>query len=220
MKLIIIGSGGAGAEVASYIEEINLLTPGKIALCGFIDDSYPRYLANAAKYALDAPYAGTIEGHEYLSDHEYVMAFSDPQKKLELTHAFNARGVKMASIIHPSTKVARSAVIAKGNIIGAFCLIGPNAIVGENNLITSYSFVSHDCVIGKCNFLSSAGLSGHVEIGDGNFFGIRATVIPHIKIGSLNTVQAGMIVDKDVSNSETLFYRFKEKISVIDGRSA
>lgn len=217
MKLIIIGSGGAAAEVASYVEEINSLTPGKIALCGFIDDSYQSYLANSAKYIYDAPYMGAVEGHVYLADHEYVLAFSDPKKKLELTRFLNTKGVRMASIIHPTANVARSAVIAKGNIIGAFCLIGPNAVIGENNLITSYSFVSHDCVIGKCNFLSSAGLSGNVELGDGNFFGIRATVIPHITVGSLNKVQAGMVVDRDIGSSETVFYRFKEKISMLNG---
>jgi acetyltransferase-like isoleucine patch superfamily enzyme len=58
-------------------------------------------------------------------------------------------------------------------------------------------------------------MSGGVQIGDANFFGIRATLLPEVRIGSNNVIQAGMIVDKDVGNHETVFYKYKERIQLI-----
>jgi UDP-3-O-[3-hydroxymyristoyl] glucosamine N-acyltransferase len=82
-------------------------------------------------------------------------------------------------------------------------------------MLTSYSFISHDCKIGNNNFFSTAGLGGNVTVGNNNFFGIRATVLPNISIGDKNTIQAGMIVDKEVKNDNIVFHRFKEKVIAI-----
>lgn len=40
--------------------------------------------------------------------------------------------------------------------------------------------------------------------------GIRVTTVPDIIIGNRNKIQAGMIVDKNVGDDSTLFYRYKE----------
>ena len=80
------------------------------------------------------------------------------------------------------------------------------------NTITSYSFISHDTIIGNGNFCSTVGIAGRVSIGNDNFFGIRSTILPDIVIGDRNVIQAGMIVDKSVENSSTVFYKYKERI--------
>ena len=48
-----------------------------------------------------------------------------------------------------------------------------------------------------------------------NFFGLHSAVIPKTKVGNNNTIQAGMIVDKDLKNNEVIFHKFKEKIQII-----
>jgi UDP-3-O-[3-hydroxymyristoyl] glucosamine N-acyltransferase len=63
--------------------------------------------------------------------------------------------------------------------------------------------------------MSTSGFSGNVKIGNNNFFGIRSTVLPSVIIGSDNTIQAGMTIDKNISDNETIYYRFKEKVSII-----
>ena len=52
-------------------------------------------------------------------------------------------------------------------------------------------------------------------MGDNNYFGIRATILPSLNVGSNNLIQAGMIVDKNISDSETVFYRYKESVRII-----
>jgi acetyltransferase-like isoleucine patch superfamily enzyme len=51
----------------------------------------------------------------------------------------------------------------------------------------------------KFQFFSTAGICGNVQIGDENIFNIRSTVIPLVKIGNNNLIQAGMVVDKDIT---------------------
>ena len=64
-------------------------------------------------------------------------------------------------------------------------------------------------------FLSVAGLAGSVKVGSNNYFGLRSTVIPGVEVGNNNVIQAGMIVDKNVKDDTTVFYRFKEKVMAI-----
>jgi bifunctional N-acetylglucosamine-1-phosphate-uridyltransferase/glucosamine-1-phosphate-acetyltransferase GlmU-like protein len=58
-------------------------------------------------------------------------------------------------------------------------------------------------------------LCGHTTVGDDNYMGIRATTVPEISIGDRNKIQAGMILDKNVGDDSTVFYRYKEKLLAI-----
>lgn len=81
--------------------------------------------------------------------------------------------------------------------------------------LTSQTCISHDCVVGFNNVFSTVIVCGRTIIGNENTFNIRSTVIPDRKIGSGNIIQAGMIVDKNIEDKTTLFYRFKEKVLAI-----
>ena len=105
--------------------------------------------------------------------------------------------------------------IGVGNIVFPFSILEKNAIVGNYNFLTTYCFISHDCVVGDNNFFSVAGIAGSVKVGDNNYFGIRSTVIPGIEIGNNNVVQAGMVVDKNIKDNTTVFYRYKEQVLAI-----
>ncbi|MEG1556451.1 MAG: hypothetical protein RR356_06980, partial [Bacteroidales bacterium] len=100
-------------------------------------------------------------------------------------------------------------------IINPFSIVGPKAKIGNYNLLTSYSAISHDCRVGDNNVFSSTILCGHVTVGHDNSFGIKASVIPHVKIGNHTIIQAGMTVDKEVPDHATVFHRFKEKVLAI-----
>ena len=94
-------------------------------------------------------------------------------------------------------------------------MLGPNVDIGNFNLLTSQSIISHDSIVGNYNFFSTCLLCGHTSVGNDNYCGIRSTMIPSIKIGDRNVIQAGMIIDKNVGNDTTVFYRYKEKVMVI-----
>jgi sugar O-acyltransferase (sialic acid O-acetyltransferase NeuD family) len=216
INIVIIGSGAIAAEVCSYINDINVLALKKIRVIGFIDDNFENFKKNSIKYKFDQPYLGTTDSYEFNEESKFIFGFSNIKSRLNFLRKDIANKISFITIIHPTALIADTAVIGEGNIINPNCVIGPNAIIGNNNILTSYSFISHDCNVGNNNFFSTSGLSGNVSVGDNNFFGIRVTVIPEVTIGSNNLIQAGMTIDKNVTDDETVFYRYKEKISIIN----
>ena len=215
INVIILGSGAVAAEVCSYIRDINKTAIEKINVKGFIDDNPENFKINAIKYKFGQPYLGTSDSYAFNDEDKYIFGFANIKSRLNFLDKDISRKMSFITIIHPTALIADSASIGDGNIIYPNCVIGPNATIGNNNILTSYSFISHDCHVGNNNFFSTSGLSGNVIVGNNNFFGIRVIVIPEVIIGSNNLIQAGMTIDKNVSDDETVFYRFKEKISII-----
>ncbi|MDV3575615.1 hypothetical protein CMU59_01070 [Elizabethkingia anophelis] len=214
--IIFIGSGAVASEVISYLEDIEKLNPlQKFEVHGFLNDNEEDFRIKSEKYDFRGNFLGPINEHQFSDDYSYIFGFADPNGKNNIAQKLDIGSLDFPTIIHPSVVISKSAKLGKGNIIYPNSVIGPNCKIGNFNLITSYSFISHDCEIGDYNFLSTAGLAGNVKIGNKNFFGIRSTIIPSVTIGSENTIQAGMIIDKNVADNETVFYRFKEKMTII-----
>lgn len=214
--IIFIGSGAVASEVISYLEDIQNQNPNAVfEIYGFLNDSEEDFKSKSEKYDLNGKFLEGINEHQFSENYSYIFGFASPEGRERIVKSINIDVLDFPNIIHPSVVISKSAKLGKGNVIYPNSVIGPNVNIGNFNLVTSYSFVSHDCVIGDYNFLSTAGLAGNVTIGDKNFFGIRSTVIPSVTLGSNNTIQAGMVIDKNVSDNETVFYRFKEKVTII-----
>lgn len=214
--IIFIGSGAVASEVISYLEDIEKQNPEtKFEIHGFLNDDEEDFYLKSQKYGFEGAFLGPIAEHNFSNEFSYIFGFADANGKSRIVESITNESIDFPNIIHPSVVISKSAKLGKGNVIYPNSVIGPNVNIGDFNLVTSYSFISHDCVIGDFNFLSTAGLAGNVSIGNKNFFGIRSTVIPSISIGSNNTIQAGMMIDKNVSDNETVFYRFKEKVTII-----
>ena len=95
-------------------------------------------------------------------------------------------------------------------------MIGPNTKIGNFNFLNSNVAIGHDSKIANNNIFSpSCCIAGYSEIGKNNFFGLHSAVIPGKKIGNKNKIQAGMIVDNNINDNQTIFHRFKEKVSIL-----
>ena len=212
MDYILIGSGGLASEVVDCIlaKQETVGEPGRII--GMVNDSEDLFHEQNYRYGFEAVYLGSIHSHQYDRKFGYIIAFSDIQRRKQLVLDLLRADYHLPTIIHPSVSIPKSSSIGHGCVIGPYVIIGRNVRIGVGNIITAYSFLSHDCQIGSYNFLSTVGLAGKSQLGDENFFGIRSTVLPHISVGNRNTVQAGMIVDTNVGDDTTIFYRFKEKL--------
>jgi len=122
----------------------------------------------------------------------------------------------LATLINPSANVSPSAKIGKGVVIALHVNIGPNAVIGDYTLVNSRCSIGHDTQLGKFNFISpNVCFSGFSKVGDENLFGINSSTIPGIEVGNRNKIMAGMTLDKNVGDDETVFYRYKEKIIAI-----
>ncbi len=212
-KTVIIGTGAVAAELTAYISDNNKIVAEELKreIIGYIDYDYnvEKYWR---KYNLSAPVIGDIDSFDFSQNIEVLIGISDINFRNKIIAIVKEKNGVFGQFIHSSVIFSKQCEIGIGNIIYPFCIVGPNTKIGNFNLITSYSFISHDTIIGNGNFCSTVGIAGRVSIGNDNFFGIRSTILPDIVIGDRNVIQAGMIVDKSVENSSTVFYKYKERI--------
>lgn len=212
-KIIIVGSGGHGAELSDYIKYNEKVTGVKeFEVIGFLDDNP----ANYANYQFGAPLIGGVRDHDVRHDCSYLMGIANLQYRKLFVDRYSSDGAQFISLIHSTAFISESAQLGQGVIIGPMANIGPNVVVGDHTLINSRCSLGHDTKVGTFNFISpNVCFSGFTEIGDGNLFGINSATIPGIKVGNNNKIMAGMVLDKNVGNDEVVFFRFKEKVIAI-----
>jgi len=212
--IVIIGSGGLAADLTLCFENTSFGPYKDISIKGYIDYEYniDKYWK---RYHLDKPVLNDIDSYKVNEEEYYVIGIADVDFRKVVIKKIKEKGGRFINLIHPTAIVDKNVTIGTGNLIGPQCLVGPNVRLGDFNVILAQSIVSHDCVVGNNNVFATSLLCGHVKVGDDNFFGIRSTVVPHINIGNRNKIQAGMIVDSNVSEDSVIFHRLKEKILVI-----
>jgi UDP-3-O-[3-hydroxymyristoyl] glucosamine N-acyltransferase len=215
-NVIILGTGGCAAEVTFLIDDNNSKAPAseRINIMGYID--YADHLKdNYDKYDFEAPVLCDIDSYQPKPNEEVLIAVMNIDFKQKMIKALLDKNANIGSFIHHSVVMPKNISIGEGNIVFPFCVLEKYSTIGSYNLLISYSFVAHDAVVGDNNFLSAAGIAGSVKVGNNNYFGLRSTVIPRVEIGNNNVIQAGMLVDKNVKDNTTVFYRFKEKVMAI-----
>jgi sugar O-acyltransferase (sialic acid O-acetyltransferase NeuD family) len=210
-NLIVIGAGGHAAEISDYLELI-IANNQTINLVGFLDDNINSY----SSYSFNAPYLGTIKEHQIRTDVSYVIGIAAVQTRKKIICYFENNGAQFMSLIHPTAYISPSASLGKGVIVAPYANIGPKVSIGDYNLLNARCSIGHDSVLGSNNFITpNVSLSGNTIVGDDNLFGINSATIPGIEIGSRNTIAAGMVIDKPVTDDTTVFFRYKEKIIAI-----
>lgn len=213
-KIIFFGTGAVAAELTSYLEDSDWGEKSGFEIKGYVA-SDEAGMINWRNYKYSKPYLGLFDDYKIETDDYFVLALGNSMIKRILVEKIKSSGGKLATLIHPTTTIAKTAQLGVGNILCPFVMIGPNVTIGDFNLLTSQSIISHDSVVGNYNFFATALLCGHTIVGDDNYMGIRVTTIPEITIGNRNRIQAGMIVDKNIGNDSTMFYRYKEKVLAI-----
>jgi sugar O-acyltransferase (sialic acid O-acetyltransferase NeuD family) len=212
-EVIIIGSGGHGAELDDYINHNNSL-PGteKYKIIAYLDDNPDNY----SMYQFSAPLMGGVKNHAVRKDIYYIIGIANLKFRQKFVEQYLKDGARFLSVIHASAYISRSSNIGVGAIIGPHVNLGPNTIIGDFSIVNSRSSLGHDTIIGKYNFISpNVCFSGFSIIGNGNLFGINSATIPEIHIGNNNKIMAGMIIDRNVGDDTVVFHRYKERVIAI-----
>lgn len=199
--IVIIGTGAVAAEITLFFPVVK----GYLEYSSNIDKYYNHY-------NLKRPVLGDIDSYSIQPSDSFILAFADIEFRKKMTAKIKSRGGALLNHIHPSVIVSPDFVMGEGNVIYPQCIISTNVKIGSYNLLTCQSILSHDCEIQDNNVLATTLLCGHVKAGSNNSFGIKSTAIPHVTIGDGNTIQAGMIIDKNIENNTTIFHKFKEKV--------
>ena len=211
-KVYIIGTGGFAAELTEYINDNNKKESNKIEIQGYFDINNKNYKI----YNFEAPFLGEEEKYTFPKNATIYLAVGDNLIRKRIIDYFKNNSINFGTFIHHSCIVSSSATIHSGNILCPNIIIGPNVILEKNNLINYKTAIPHDCQIGESNVFSpNVNITGYTIIGNNNFFGISSSSIPNIKIGNNNKIQAGLTVDRNITDNNIVFTMSKIKTMVL-----
>lgn len=202
-KIIIVGAGGFGREVACWME--HMFKAGMEGVFGgFLDDTKPAAPTLDADYPY--PLLGRVDDYVPQENDRFVIAIGRPADKLRVAHALKARGARFVNLIHPTATVARTARLGEGIVLFPYTIVSANAVVGDFVALNSYSAVGHDATVGAGSTISAyVDLTGYVSLGDAVFVGTHAAVLPKVRVSAGATIGAGAIVMRNVAEGATVY---------------
>ena len=203
-KIVLIGAGGFGREVASIIEVINRhVNPQRYELLGFLDDSEQYHDGMM------------INGYPWLGKTEWILDHKDdvycncsignPHVKAQIQKKLTALGVRFETIIALAGFIAPYTEIGEGCVFYGGVTISVNCKIGDGVVMNQMVNIGHDTVIGDyTTIMPTTGISGNCKIGQEVSIGGHAFIIPGRKVGDNATIAAGSIVFSNVKAGTTV----------------
>ncbi len=204
-KLIIIGAGGLGKEVAWTALAMNQAWSGtdRWELIGFADDNEALHGREVwGLRVVGRPEAIAAAGNNELWFHCAVG--NNAQRELVAERCLKI-GMTPASIIHPSVLVAPRCTIGNGTYIGAGSIVNPDVTIGRFVLINQRVAIGHDAVVedfAQAN--PGAQINGACRISRQALIGSNASLHPGIEVGANAVVGSNSQVVRNVRAGTTV----------------
>ena len=205
--IVIIGAGGHGREVRSYIEDL-VRRGERLRLVGFVDEGKPRGMWAGVEIlggfeALEA-FLRLRQGWVL----HYITAVGDNAARQRLVQKVQrvVRNMECAggnlvawTLRHPMAIVGEDVEIGEGSCLAPGSIITTRVRIGKNCIVNVNASISHDSTIGDfVNVNPGATICGNVRIGKGCYIGAGATVIDGVSVGEWTIVGAGAVVVDDL----------------------
>ncbi len=203
-EIIIYGSGGMAREVVELIEDINCIKP-TWSILGYLDD----IKGDCGEVVNGYKIIGTGELLKKL-DHpsNVVLALSNPEAKEKICSSIRDCPLNFPVLIHPSARVARSARIGEGSIIGIDCIVSVNVDIGRHVFLNMRTVVGHDAIIRDyCSCLVNCVIAGDVSVDERALLGSGCIIMEKSRIGKKARVGMGSIVTCDVQDNHVVMSR-------------
>ncbi len=178
---------------------------GDVALDAGITAAWIEGLTRAREDpAHDPPILWVETQGDFRPDLPIVPAIGSPRRR-ELIERLITSGRRMATIVHPSAVVARSAVIGDGCVILPPVVVGARTTIGPGTIVNRGALIGHRTTIGRHAFVGpGANIAGGVTIGDGAYIGLGSIVRDDRSVGEGAVVGAGAVVVSDVTAGTTV----------------
>lgn len=132
-----------------------------------------------------------------------VIAIDDPHRRDRVQSAFEARKVKIASLI--GGYLGSDSEAGPGLVVQRLAHLSERCRIGRGVRINVAANVMHDSQLGDfVTIAPNAVVLGRVTIGRHSYVGANATILPGLEIGSNCTVGAGSVVTRDVLNGSVV----------------
>jgi len=201
MNLIIVGAGGLGREIYSWLSQ-EIKEKPNYKINGFIDDN----LNALDKFDYPVKVIGTITNYQPKPGEKLILSILDPKAKKRIVRSLSKKGAKFFKLIHPTAIIGKNVNIGEGCIICPNCVLSSDIQIGDFVFINISSNIGHDAIIGDFTSINvNVDIMGRVKVGRECLFGVGAKVIPGRKIGDNVVIGAGSIVIRNFKSNITIF---------------
>lgn len=197
-RFSIIGGGGFGQEVVSYIYELYRDENLEIRVW----DKNPDINFNEIP---GLTFGGSLDNISVCLSEEVLICIGDCKIRSSISDFLNSRGINLGKFIHPSAVISSFAQIEPGCIILPFSCISTDVFIGCNTVINSHVAVGHHATIGPNSVISPQCLiSGGARLGSETFLGAASIITPGKSIGSSSKIAAGSVVYRNADSGAFL----------------
>lgn len=217
MRYIIIGGGGFGLELFTYlaadISSGRLPAPARLAI---LDDGSD---CEVLRRIPEAAYLGRLENFTPESDDEGLIAFGSPGNRRRIASVATARDLRLGRYVHPTAWVAPNARLGNGVILCPHVIVSAFAEIGDNVAINVHGGVGHGANVGEHTVMGPYSvINGDCALGEGCLLGSRATLFPKVQLGRGCSVDAHTTVRRSAGDFKIL--ASKRQDQVVDDRIA
>ena len=196
-KIVIVGAGGFGREVAWVVERINKVQP-TFEILGFCDDAPEKRAGMCDTYPLLGP-SETVKAR--FGAVGFFCAIGNNHTRQSVQATMQTAGHEPVTIIDPTALIARGVVIGLGSYVGINSVASVGVQMGEGVIVNHQVCVGHDVTLDDfAQLCPGVCVSGGCEIGEGALLGTLAGTIPLKRIGAWATVGAGTMALRDVAD--------------------
>ena len=196
-RLIIVGCGGFGREVADVVTAINAVA-SSFELLGFADDNPSREDLERLE-RLGAPYLGTCDDVLASPPSEFVIGIGNGTVRRLLDQQFLDAGWVAATLMHPQASIGANVVLGPGTVVCAGARLTTNIRLGRHVHVNLNSTIGHDCNVDDYASINPlVAVSGNVTIGSGAMLGTHSAILQNVTIGPDATVGGAALVVRDV----------------------
>ena len=199
-RLVIVGAGGFGREVQSWIETSpKWLHEHGNAPIVFVDDAAP-------PVPVRAPIVSRLEGFVPEVDDLVLVAIGAPLVRRSVVSRLRDHGAQFTSFVHDNAVIGDGVTVGAGSIICPGSILSTDIVLGEQVHINTNCMIGHDVSLGSFSTLStSCNLGGGVVVGENTFVATGTSVIPGRKVGMGAYVGVGSVVIRHVPDGVTVF---------------
>ena len=190
IRLLILKGESFADEIADLASDIP-----QFEVAGFVVNQEP-YVRGSTHLGLpvywyeDLAHAG--------AEYRYLCGIGTT-RRWQFTEQIEKMGLLFATLVHPTARVSRTAVIGDGAIISAGVVIASHTQIGRHVIVNRGALIGHHTrVHDHVTIAPGANIGGTVTIGRRTWVGIGAVVLEKLSIGESSLVGAGAVVLHDV----------------------
>lgn len=200
-KLIVWGAGGQGRVVSNIARLL-----GTFEIVGFLDDVNP---GRRGEHFCGATILGGAERLDELAAHgvrSCVLAFGNSTARLRWADAIQAKGLRLATLIHPTAVIAPDVSVGAGTTVNAGAIVDPGVTIGKCVIVGAGVTVGHDSTLADGVRVSGGtNLGGAVTVERGAMLGTGTSIKNGIRIGAGSLVGIGAVVVEDLPEGVVAF---------------